>query len=44
MRLAVTAFATGWYVLVWFTRLPPNGHHGQYQVDVYGVTVDGTDL
>jgi hypothetical protein len=44
VRLAVTPSSTGRYVLVWFTRLPPNGQPGQYQVDVYGVTVDGTDL
>jgi hypothetical protein len=42
VRLAATAPATGRYVLIWFTRLPPNGQRGQYQVDVYGVTVDGT--
>jgi hypothetical protein len=42
VRLPVTSSASGRYVLVWFTRLPPNGQPGQYQVDVYGVTVDGT--
>jgi hypothetical protein len=34
--------ASGRYVLVWFFRLPPNAD-GQYQVDVYDVTVDGTE-
>lgn len=33
--------ATGRYVLVWFTRLPPDGQ-GHYQISVYGATVDGT--
>jgi hypothetical protein len=42
VRLPVTSSASGRYVLVWFTRLPPNGQQGEYQVDVYGVTVDGT--
>lgn len=42
VRLAAAAPAAGRYVLIWFTRLPPNGQRGQYQVDVYGVTVDGT--
>lgn len=42
VRLPATSAASGRYVLVWFTRLPPNGQPGQYQVDVYGVTVDGT--
>jgi hypothetical protein len=28
-------------VLVWFTKLPPNGQPSQYQVDVYSVTVTG---
>lgn len=32
--------ATGRYVLIWFTRLPPDGH-GHYQVNVYNVGVDG---
>ena len=44
VRLAVTPSSTGRYVLVWFTQLPPNGHYGQYQVDVYGITVNGTEL
>jgi hypothetical protein len=39
-RLSVTPPSSGRYVLVWFTRLPPN-LQGQYQIDVYGVTVDG---
>jgi hypothetical protein len=42
VRLRAKSAASGRYVLVWFTRLPPNGQPGEYQVDVYGVTVDGT--
>jgi hypothetical protein len=42
VRLPATSPASGRYVLVWFTRLPPNGQPGEYQVDVYGVRVDGT--
>ena len=33
--------ASGSYVLIWFTTLPPNGQ-GEYQVSVYSITVDGT--
>jgi len=40
VRLALTAPATGRYVLIWFTRLPPDGH-GHYQVSVYSAAVDG---
>jgi hypothetical protein len=40
VRLALTTPATGRYVLIWFTRLPPDGH-GHYQVSVYNVFVDG---
>jgi hypothetical protein len=32
--------ANGQYVLIWFTRLPPNSQ-GTYQVSVYNATVDG---
>ena len=42
VRLRATSSASGRYVLVWFTRLPPNGQPGEYQADVHGVTVDGT--
>ncbi len=38
--LTATAAATGRYVLIWFTRLPPDGH-GHYQVSVYNVRLDG---
>jgi hypothetical protein len=41
VRLPVASPSSGRYVLIWFTRLPPNGQ-GDYQIDVYGVTVDGT--
>jgi hypothetical protein len=40
VQVPVSAAAAGRYVLVWFTRLPPDGQ-GHYQVDVYGVTVNG---
>jgi hypothetical protein len=40
VRLTLTAPAKGRYVLVWFTRLPTDGH-GHYQVSVYNVAVDG---
>jgi hypothetical protein len=42
VRLPVTSAVSGRYVLVWFTKLPPNGQPGQYQVAVYSVTVTGT--
>jgi hypothetical protein len=38
--LRMTSSASGRYVLVWFTRLPPNSQ-GEYQVSVYRATVDG---
>ena len=40
VRLAAPTPAAGRYVLIWFTRLPPDGH-GHYQVSVYNVSVDG---
>ncbi len=40
VRLTVSAPATGRYVLIWFTRLPPDGP-GRYQVSVYSVAVEG---
>jgi hypothetical protein len=42
VRLTATTPARGRYVLIWFTRLPPNSQ-GEYQVDVYSVTIEGTD-
>jgi hypothetical protein len=42
VQLTATTAARGRYVLIWFTRLPPNSQ-GEYQVDVYGVTIDGTE-
>lgn len=42
VHLSAAPASRGRYVLIWFTRLPPNGQPGQYQVSVYGVTVDGT--
>jgi hypothetical protein len=41
VRLSASAGASGRYVLVWFTALPPNGQ-GKYQVSVYSATIDGT--
>lgn len=41
VQLSAVTRASGRYVLVWFTALPPNGQ-GEYQVNVYDVTVDGT--
>lgn len=41
VRLTATTPATGRYVLIWFTRLPPAAQ-GHYQVSVYSVEVDGT--
>jgi hypothetical protein len=40
VRLTATVPAEGRYVLVWFTRLPPDGH-GHYQVSVYSISVNG---
>jgi hypothetical protein len=40
VRLALTTPATGRYVLIWFTRLPPD-EHGHYQVNVYSAAVNG---
>lgn len=41
VRLTAETPAQGRYVLIWFTRLPPDGQ-GHYQVNVYDVSVDGT--
>jgi hypothetical protein len=41
VRLLVTSAPSGRYVLVWFTRLPPNSA-GNYQVEVYDIAVYGT--
>jgi hypothetical protein len=40
VRLPTEVRASGRYVLIWFTELPPIGHGG-YQVSVYDATVDG---
>lgn len=40
VRLTATTRAAGRYVLIWFTRLPPDGS-GRYQASVYSATVDG---
>ncbi len=41
VQLPTEPRASGRYVLIWFTTLPPNGL-GKYQIDVYSATVDGT--
>lgn len=41
VRLPTAIQASGKYVLIWFTALPPIGQ-GKYQVSVYNATVDGT--
>jgi hypothetical protein len=40
VRLPTEVRASGRYVLIWFTELPPVGH-GEYRVSVYNATVDG---
>ena len=40
VKLQVASPVSGRYVLVWFTRLPPNSQ-GKYQIDVYSATVYG---
>lgn len=42
VRLTAKSPAAGRYVLIWFFRLPPATTPGQFQVDVYDVTVKGT--
>jgi len=42
VKLRVTSPVSGRYVLVWFTRLPPNSQ-GTYQIDVYSATVYGIE-
>jgi hypothetical protein len=41
VRLPTAIRASGRYVLIWFTVLPPNGQ-GKYQASVYAATVDGS--
>jgi serine/threonine protein kinase len=39
----VTSNATGRYVLIWFTKLPPwPGHPGKYQEQIYNIVVKGS--
>ena len=40
LPLSASASAHARYVLIWFTKLPPNSD-GQYQVTVYNATVNG---
>lgn len=41
VRLRFSHPARGRYVLLWFTRLPPDPA-GTFQADVYDITLDGT--
>lgn len=41
LRVMASHPVKGRYVLIWFTRLPPRAD-GKYQVNVYGLTVNGT--
>ena len=41
VRLTAATPVKARYLLIWFTRLPPDGH-GHYQVIAYDVSVDGT--
>ncbi len=39
----VTSTASGRYVLIWFTQLPPMaGHSGKFQADIFNIVVKGT--
>jgi serine/threonine protein kinase len=39
----ITSNATGRYVLIWFTKLPPwIGHQGKYQEQIYNIVVKGS--
>jgi serine/threonine protein kinase len=39
----ITSNATGRYVLIWFTKLPPwTGHPGKYQEQIYNIVVKGS--
>jgi hypothetical protein len=39
----VSSTATGRYVLIWFTKLPPKaGSSNEYQADIYKIVVKGT--
>jgi len=40
VRVPLTSPASARYVLIWFTRLPPNSQ-GMYQVNLYNATVNG---
>jgi hypothetical protein len=41
VQLRLAHVASGRYVLIWFTQLPPDSP-GKYQVSVYGISVYGT--
>jgi hypothetical protein len=39
----ITSNATGQYVLIWFTKLPPwTGHPGKFQEQIYNIVVKGS--
>jgi hypothetical protein len=40
---SVNSTATGRYVLIWFTKLPPwTGHPGKYQAEIFSVVMKGS--
>jgi hypothetical protein len=40
VRLTLASPARGRYVMVWFTKLPPDPA-GTYRADIYGIAVKG---
>ena len=43
VTFTINSTATGRYVLIWFTKLPPwAGHAGKYQAQIYNVVVRGS--
>jgi serine/threonine protein kinase len=43
MTFPITSNATGRYVLIWFTKLPPwTGHPGKFQGQIYNIVVKGS--
>ena len=43
VTFSVNSTATGRYVLIWFTKLPPwTGHANKYQAEIFNVVVNGS--
>ncbi len=43
VTFSVSSTATGRYVLIWFTKLPPwTGHPNKYQAEIFNVVVKGS--